>query len=139
MTELKKQYTGLIPYKKGRTPWNKDKKILHFANCHPDKKLHAKGLCSTCYDRKYMKPLDKKRNRIKSLYGLEWQDYQNMVEQQGGRCFTCNKVAVLGVDHSHETGQVRRLLCLKCNWILGIVNDDFEILQALINYIKKYT
>ena len=40
------------------------------------------------------------------------------------------------VDHSHITNEVRGLLCSKCNSLLGMANDDIEILKKAIEYLK---
>jgi len=45
----------------------------------------------------------------------------------------------LDVDHCHETGKVRGVLCNSCNSVLGHARDNVEILQAAINYLKEYS
>lgn len=40
------------------------------------------------------------------------------------------------VDHDHETGLVRGILCPNCNRALGLVRDDVEVLQQMIEYLK---
>ena len=43
-------------------------------------------------------------------------------------------LAAVRVDHDHETGTVRGLLCRRCNWALGIVDDNFELLIRMAGY-----
>lgn len=43
----------------------------------------------------------------------------------------------LHVDHCHQTGKIRGLLCQKCNMALGLLNDSVEILETAIRYLKK--
>jgi len=42
------------------------------------------------------------------------------------------------VDHCHVTGKYRGLLCNRCNTSLGFVNDDIELLEKMVNYLKEY-
>lgn len=82
------------------------------------KKRNAKEheLTSKCkeYRRKYY---------LKHTYGITLADYDEMLEQQRGGCAICGGVSSdgsrLAVDHDHETGEVRGLLCMNCNLKLG--------------------
>jgi hypothetical protein len=77
--------------------------------------------------------------RLRREYGISLEEYQWMLEVQDGVCAICRKPEVricrLSVDHDHETGQVRGLLCAKCNSILGYAEDQPLILQAAIDYL----
>ena len=79
------------------------------------------------------------RNRLKRLtynYGIEPEEYLAMVEQQDGKCLICGKAPdVLAVDHDHQTGEVRGLLCKPCNAALGAFNDDYMLLQKAAAYL----
>jgi hypothetical protein len=82
-----------------------------------------------------------KRGRGKHLqqsYGITQEQYDDVLLKQGGVCAICerspNKV-VFHVDHSHETGAFRGLLCGSCNKALGMLKDDSEILIRASNYI----
>ncbi len=44
----------------------------------------------------------------------------------------------LAIDHDHKTGQVRSLLCKKCNGVLGLVDDDPALLRAAADYIERH-
>jgi hypothetical protein len=79
-------------------------------------------------------------------YGIDSDRYWEMHEGQGGLCAVCmepetNKpgrgdtVARLSVDHCHETGRVRGLLCFRCNTMLGKINDDSEMLRRAADYL----
>lgn len=77
-------------------------------------------------------------NQIKSRYGLDKNAYHNLVEgvvhcQICGATFTGREPAI---DHCHETGNVRGLLCMLCNSMLGYPRDDVQILSAAIEYLK---
>lgn len=79
-------------------------------------------------------------------YGITLEQYQGMAQRQGGLCAICKRPEAtkacgvtreLAVDHDHETGAVRGLLCHKCNTLLGSVSDDVSILEAAIAYLEK--
>ena len=70
---------------------------------------------------------------LKQTYGLTLEQYDEMLEQQDSVCAICGETNLDGkrlyVDHNHETGKVRGLLCLKCNNRLGVLeNKDWRSL-----------
>jgi len=73
-----------------------------------------------------------------------YEDYNKMFNEQSGCCKICNKhqadlSKTLSVDHNHETGEARGLLCQRCNTILGMSLDSIEILNSAINYLRENT
>ncbi len=80
---------------------------------------------------------------LKRRYGLSIEDYNSILKSQNNKCAGCgilSKDAQMGklfVDHCHKNGNIRGLLCSKCNTALGLVNDNIEILTNLISYIKE--
>ena len=85
----------------------------------------------------------RKNNILKSKYNITLDDYNKMFDEQTGCCFGCGKhqseiEKPLCVDHCHETGLVRGLLCDKCNCALGFVNDRVDILENLTKYLKSF-
>lgn len=70
-------------------------------------------------------------------YGLTEETYNDLLVDQNYCCKICNKKPDynLYVDHNHETGQVRGLLCLQCNTALGNFYDDIGLLQKAIEYL----
>ena len=97
------------------------------------------------YQKEYAR---KNRDRIykQSLtrkYGMTQDEYEMMYESQNGLCAICENKCVnkqhkgnLCVDHCHETKKVRGLLCHKCNTMLGLANDNPEILEKARNYLS---
>lgn len=85
--------------------------------------------------RKYCKG-DKRRNKTLSKYGLSTLDYNKMFDEQGGKCKICNKELKLVVDHCHNTGKIRGLLCNGCNVGLGCFKDDKELLSLAVTYLS---
>lgn len=68
-------------------------------------------------------------------------EYEEMLARQGGVCAICNKRQVsrrLAVDHDHETGQIRGLLCLRCNQALGRFEWSDTVLSNLISYVLRF-
>ncbi len=78
------------------------------------------------YDREY---------HYKRYYNISLDEVEKMAEEQDFRCAICGEHTKLYVDHDHETGRVRGLLCHKCNTAIGLMNDDEGILQNAITYL----
>lgn len=85
--------------------------------------------CKSCFG-----PRNATRRR-KRIYGLAAEDYDALVADQGGACAICREVAKLVVDHCHRKGHVRALLCDRCNRLLGVADDNVELLRAAIKYL----
>ena len=80
---------------------------------------------------------------LKRSYKITLEDYKNMHEKQGGYCAICgthesNLKRRLQVDHCHNTGKIRELLCNSCNGGLGLMRDNPEILIKASQYLKKH-
>jgi hypothetical protein len=58
-------------------------------------------------------------------------------ERDNGICEICGKFSKLCWDHDHVIGHFRGWICGHCNSALGFVNDNIEILEALIAYLKR--
>jgi hypothetical protein len=81
-----------------------------------------------------------------SMYGLSESRFEEMVAEQNNLCAACGqpetklirgKLSRLSVDHDHETGRIRGLLCAGCNSALGQVKDDANRLIKLLAYITR--
>ena len=101
------------------------------------------SLCKNCFRSKYPRSERPRKDgprhrRVK--YGLTEADYQALLKTQGGKCAICLKPCstgkALAVDHNHDTGQVRGLLCMSCNTGLGKFKDDRSLLLAALNYLR---
>lgn len=109
--------------------------------------------CDTLARKKWQKDNPEKssysaRNRrLKFVYGIDVPIYEDMLEKQGGLCAICgcseNRTAGerkdwnFAVDHNHNTGKVRGLLCNTCNRGLGMLGDTIERLENALAYLKK--
>lgn len=85
------------------------------------------------------------RLHLKKAYGMTVADYDRMVREQGGQCFICGpnaktyrKAKLLCVDHDHQTGRVRRLLCDRCNRLIATADEDPTILRAAALYVSEF-
>lgn len=81
---------------------------------------------------------ERQRAIVLKRHGLTPEDYAELFLKQGGRCGICGSPGVgpLRVDHDHETGAVRGLLCHKCNVGLGHFNDDPDLLARAQEYLR---
>jgi hypothetical protein len=94
---------------------------------------------------KEVDPLYHKRRNLKSLYGITLENYSEMYKLQEGKCSICLefysetsdfRTKVLHVDHCHNTGRVRGLLCHKCNKALGLFKDNVDTLKRAIEFVE---
>jgi hypothetical protein len=89
---------------------------------------------------------------LRRTYGIGLKEYEMMLDDQDGCCAICSigpdvyeerdrhsrgAKGRLYVDHDHATGEVRGLLCMQCNFLLGSASDDVEILEHAIRYLRK--
>lgn len=79
-------------------------------------------------------------NHIRSRYGISIDDYNKIFIKQDGRCAICgeNQSERLAIDHDHITGEIRGLLCRKCNLMLGYSGDNPGILRSAASYIELH-
>lgn len=93
------------------------------------------GYCESCHS-KYM------RSHKLRQYGLTPEDFLNMVAAQENKCAICRKEMEPGafrIDHDHQTGKVRALLCANCNSGLGLFYENVDALQNAIAYLRKHS
>ena len=72
-----------------------------------------------------------------NLYGLTPERYNQMLEEQQYRCLSCNREEPLVVDHNHDTGEVRGLICNKCNITVGFIEGDRY--NDALTYLRKFS
>lgn len=91
--------------------------------------------------RKKPRSLEKAREASrKHLYGVTSEMFETMLVEQNHSCKICGKKPrpgrTLTVDHCHETGQVRGLLCTACNVAIGQLGDNEAGLLRALNYVQ---
>lgn len=84
-----------------------------------------------------------RKHNLKRHYGITPEDYATQLAVQGGACAICgtdnpsDRWDNFAVDHDHETGEVRGLLCGKCNKAIGLLSDDVSRLRSAIAYLQR--
>lgn len=110
------------------------------------------GYCKDCHAAVIPDEYKAAQNRkwlLKKKFGLSLEEYQARFDAQGGVCMICKQPETstsgryrnsrqLAVDHNHETGQMRDLLCMKCNTAIGMLNENLDLLKTAIEYLEKW-
>lgn len=131
-------------------------KSSHCIDCEKEasKQPHRRKLSNEAANRfrKKLKQTDpreaKRRERssnLKRLYGITEKEYEDIHSSQDGRCAICGDPESGGrwkkrfhIDHNHETGKIRGLLCHGCNVAIGSLRENVTILENAIKYIEKH-
>ena len=97
------------------------------------------------------KALRSAKNRsLKKQYGITIDQYESLLAQRDGVCWVCarpetikqpkaKRPDALSVDHSHENGLIRGLLCRNCNWGIDAFGDDAERIEQAMEYLAQRT
>lgn len=101
----------------------------------------ARRYRSTPDGKKYQADLARRKNITR--YGITVEQYAEMLASQGGKCLLCEAREAdslkrrLHVDHDHDTGKVRGLLCSSCNIGIGKFCDNPERLRKAADYLER--
>ncbi len=93
--------------------------------------------------RKNLTPDQSRFYNLKYNYGITYEEFKDLEQRQENSCAICKKPehltpqSRLHIDHDHETGKVRGLLCMSCNTGLGHLKDDIELLRNSIKYLEQ--
>ncbi|WP_184331858.1 endonuclease VII domain-containing protein [Rhizobium phaseoli] len=88
-------------------------------------------------------PLAKRDGRLRTQFGIGSEEYDTLLAKQGGGCAICGERNAdsrghrLHVDHCHDTGAVRGILCSSCNIGLGKFKDSVSRLDRAIEYLLE--
>ena len=94
-------------------------------------------------------PRKVKNSYLKRIFKITLEDYEKLLEKQNNLCKICNKpetmkqtrsvnkLRSLAVDHCHETGKIRGLLCGRCNNMIGYAKDNPNILRLGADYLER--
>lgn len=77
---------------------------------------------------------------LRTRYGLSPEEYDNLLHKQGNVCALCGGIDTkrkLAVDHCHNTGRVRGLLCKACNVSLGLLKENKQTILNMLEYLDN--
>lgn len=121
-------------------------KALDLFRKHPGRKNGVAGDCKECfneYKRQWRssnrdkQQAQQQRDRLRE-YGLTQEEYDLLQVAQGGICPICVRACDdWHIDHNHETGEVRGLLCRDCNWALGHFSDNAARMTRAQAYLEQ--
>lgn len=81
--------------------------------------------------------------RFKRIYNLSDKEFDDvMLRKENNKCEICGNENANGkqlhLDHNHDTGKVRGVLCTNCNLSIGLLKEDIDKLEKIIYYLKRY-
>lgn len=81
-----------------------------------------------------------RKSWLKKAYGISVEEYEALFEKQGGKCAICEKDLnkASHVDHCHDSGKIRGILCPACNKGIGHFYDSPELLIKAAGYCKRH-
>lgn len=95
-------------------------------------KDYYKTTCKVCYIKNQTI-----RNWEKYNIKITYDEYEERYKKTDGRCNICSdKYTILEVDHCHDTGDIRGLLCGKCNRGIGLLGDNINGIKNALSYFK---
>jgi hypothetical protein len=108
---------------------------------HPRKVYKDRKAESKRYRQKY--PDKVKASLLKSRYGITVENYNQMLVSQDGVCSICKGINSNGkplfIDHNHETGKVRELLCTTCNSAIGLLKENPFLALEVARYLERHS
>lgn len=109
---------------------------------HSDTEERGKRLQIAARSRKRLGTRGVRDAQLQSVFGINVDEYDRILEYQEGGCAICGRSPsaegkALAVDHNHDNGQVRGLLCQRCNFALGHMRDEPRLLRAAADYLES--
>lgn len=127
-------------------------KFSEYFNSAQNRWVRYKSECKKCMTAR-KRPYEKKRAKtrirntdvqrryyLRNRYGLTEEAYTELLESQECKCAICKSMLRrenIDIDHNHSTGEVRGILCSRCNKMLGFAEDDIHKLEKAIEYLKE--
>lgn len=91
-----------------------------------------------CFSKARESPERRRLSRMKLRYGVTEEEYRAAFAAQSGACGICGDAVALVVDHCHESGQVRGLLCRSCNVAIGFLRDSPDRARSAAEYLEAF-
>jgi hypothetical protein len=106
--------------------------------------------CKKCesnyqFHRRKNRPEVRRRSDLKRVYGISLEEYDAALALQEKKCGCCglavenSRPRQFAVDHCHQTGKNRGILCGDCNMAIGLLGDNLKGLENAIQYLNKFT
>src|SRR5262249_41281101 len=111
-------------------PRNKNSKDGRHAYCKPCHNARGKESKQRLYG-------GERHYHLMRRYGISAAEFDRLLAEQGGACAICGREDREHVDHDHQTGKVRGILCFNCNGGLGQFSDNTERLANAIEYLEE--
>lgn len=132
-------------------PKCKTEKPLELFNKHAKERDGLQRLCRDCQkesNRKYLSTekgaTTTRQAHLRRKYSIDLQTYEELLLSQGNKCKICrvdsnpdSRAGYFVIDHNHTTGDIRGLLCTKCNALLGLAQDSEDILERAKQYLQN--
>ncbi len=130
-------------YKDYRDNQKQKKKEYDKQRYHAERKKRLNQVKEWQDNNKEKVAMYKVSSHLTRKYGLNIKEFQAILEAQDNKCACCGNLEGPGnerfvVDHDHKTGDVREIICQKCNLTIGLVDDDIDNLNHCIVYLKKH-
>ncbi len=109
------------------TPHEKSKTYQKYCS----KQCNRKAFASTKHGNRSLKNV-----KLKARYNITLLKYEELLKEQNHKCKICGKELKLFVDHNHDSGKIRGLLCNNCNAGIGWFNEDVNILKLAVIYLE---
>lgn len=103
------------------------KNYAHSLNFHKKRRKEFPKIYSEIDHKKY----------LKHKYNITIAEVEKMKADQFDKCKICNNILPLVIDHNHDNGKIRGLLCHQCNSLLGFAHEDESILINAIQYLQE--
>lgn len=119
-----------------------DQRHLKMAVCKDCKREYARQYHAENKEDPQFK-VKRRERRIQFKYGITSSEYDTMLAKQNGVCAGCGtddtgRYDKFEIDHDHETGKVRGLLCGPCNRALGLLKDNADTAISLAAYLVQH-
>lgn len=101
-----------------------------------------KRVCLDCHSAAQQAYIERNREAVNlrrrlAKRGITIEQFNQLLAEQDGRCAVCGRERRLDIDHCHDTGAVRGLLCGPCNRALGFLDDNPALMRAAAEYIER--
>lgn len=133
---------------KGKSSFNFQHANKDGLNKHCKECLAAGNRKKNQKPRRIPTPAENRKMNLKRKFGITPEEFDQMLFDQGGGCAICGDddpapargagTSLFVVDHCHDTGVVRSLLCSGCNKAIGFLKDDPTIAKNASEYLKKW-